>query len=92
MTVASLAFLAFAFAVALLYNLARPVWWRQGVLLIGNGAFLASFASGVVPLLPLLGFIAVSYICLRLVQRDRSNRTYVIVLTVMIALFFWLKR
>ncbi|HME26587.1 MAG TPA: MBOAT family O-acyltransferase [Acetobacteraceae bacterium] len=92
MTVASLAFLAFALAAALLYNLARPVWWRQGVLLIANGASLVTFAAGVVPLLPLLGFIAVSYACLWLVQRDRSNRTYVVALTLMIVLFFWLKR
>jgi alginate O-acetyltransferase complex protein AlgI len=92
MTVASLAFLAYALAVALLYNLAPPIWWRQGVMLIANGAFLASFVTGVMPLLPLLGFILASYACLRLVQVDRSDRTHVVVLTLMIALFFWLKR
>jgi D-alanyl-lipoteichoic acid acyltransferase DltB (MBOAT superfamily) len=92
MTVASLAFLGFALIVAVLYNLARPVWWRQAVLLVANGAFLASFAAGAVSMLPLLGFLAVSYAGLRLVQRDPRGRTFAAVLALVVGLFFWLKR
>ena len=94
MTIASLAFLGFALAVALIYNLARPAWWRQGVLLIANIAFLGSFtgAAGPTAMLPLLAFLAAGYICLRLVQRNRRPAAYAVALVLIIALFFWLKR
>ena len=36
MTIASLSFLGFAAAFALLYNLARPLWWRELVFLAAN--------------------------------------------------------
>ncbi len=92
MTVASLAFLGFAVAVSLVYNLARPLWWRQGVLLIANLVFLASFAPGVGAMLPLLGFLAVGYGALVLAQRGLSSAALAALLTVIVLLFFWLKR
>jgi D-alanyl-lipoteichoic acid acyltransferase DltB (MBOAT superfamily) len=92
MTIASLAFLGFVLAVAALYNAARPVAWRQLVLLAANAAFLATFATGVVPMLPLLGFLAVGYGGLWLVQRDRRRGVFVAVLALVVVLFFWLKR
>jgi D-alanyl-lipoteichoic acid acyltransferase DltB (MBOAT superfamily) len=93
MATASLAFLAFAAVVALAYNLAQPVWWRQGVLLVANAAFLASFLPSAVSVLPLLGFLAVGYACLRLAQRSWfRGGTYVVVLALILVLFFWLKR
>jgi D-alanyl-lipoteichoic acid acyltransferase DltB (MBOAT superfamily) len=92
MTIASLQFLGFAFVVAAVYGLGRPVWWRQGVLLLANAGFLASFVGSVVPLLPLLGFLAVSYAGLLLVQRARRRGVFVAVLALVVVLFFWLKR
>ena len=97
MTIASLAFLGFAFGVALIYNLGRALWWRQGVLLIANIGFLCSFVGGtgsaaIVSLLPLLAFLALGYVCVGLVQRGPLGSAYVAALILIIVLFFWLKR
>ena len=92
MTIASLAFLGFSLLVAMVYNLARPVWWRQGVLLVANGAFLAGFASPAA-LLPLLAFIGTSFGCLRLIQRGQARGgLYGAIVALIVVLFFWLKR
>jgi D-alanyl-lipoteichoic acid acyltransferase DltB (MBOAT superfamily) len=93
MTTASLAFLAFAAIVALAYNLARPVWWRQLVMLVANATFLASFVPDPAAVAPLLGFLAVGYGCLYLAQRARLRGSgFPVALTVIVLLFFWLKR
>ena len=92
MTIASLGFLSFTFAVALVYRLMRPVWWRQSVLLIANVAFLGSFAASATSVLPLLGFLATGYMCLSACQRGVSRRVFVAILVLVTALFFWLKR
>ena len=92
MTIASLPFLAFAVVVAGVYALGRAVWWRQLVLLAANVAFLVTFAAGLVSLLPLLGFLAAGYAGVRIVQRVRRRGVFVAVLSLVVVLFFWLKR
>lgn len=92
MTVASFAFLGFAAAAAILFWLARPVWWRQGVLLIANLAFLATFTTSVVSAIPFLLFIAVGYAAIRFVQTADGRRFFVPILIGAIAAFFWLKK
>jgi D-alanyl-lipoteichoic acid acyltransferase DltB (MBOAT superfamily) len=92
MTIATLPFLSFVLAVAALYNAVRPVAWRQGILLLANGTFLATFVPNVVTVLPLLGFLAVAYAGLRVVERDRRRGVFVTVLAGVVVLFFWLKR
>jgi alginate O-acetyltransferase complex protein AlgI len=91
-TIASLGFLGFAIAVGLVYRFARPVWWRQSVLLIANLIFLASFASSYTSMIPLLGFLVIGYLSLHMCQRGVSRSGFVTILILVVALFFWLKR
>src|SRR3954466_8863311 len=92
MTIASLPFLRFAAAFALLYNLGRPVWWRELVFLAANLAFLATFSLGLVSHPPLAGFLAVGYAGTRALQAGRPARVYGLLLAGTAALFCWLKR
>lgn len=92
MTVASFAFLGFAAAAAILFWLARPVWWRQGVLLLANLAFLATFTSSAMSTLPFLLFIAAGYAAIRFVQTENGRRYFVAILICAVAAFFWLKK
>lgn len=92
MTIASLEFLGFTAAVAILYWLFRPLWWRQAVLLAANAGFLATFVTGITSILPLLGFLAAGYAGLRACQRGLSRAAAAFVLVVVTVSFFWLKR
>src|SRR3954452_8785399 len=92
MTIASLPFLGFAAAFALLYNLGRPVWWRELVFLAANLAFLATFSLGLVSYLPLAGFLAVGYAGTRALQAGRTGRVYWLLLAATVAPLCWLKR
>jgi D-alanyl-lipoteichoic acid acyltransferase DltB (MBOAT superfamily) len=92
MTIASLQFLGFVLAVAAAYNLARPLWWRQSVLLVANLGFLVTFAPDWIAFLPLLGFLTVGYACVRFAQRGLGAAAYGVAVGGIILLFFWLKR
>jgi D-alanyl-lipoteichoic acid acyltransferase DltB (MBOAT superfamily) len=92
MTIASLPFLAFAAVAALFYNAARPLWWRQGVLLLANLYFLSTFSLGPLSYLPLAGFLGLSYAGALLLQRTRSPRLFWPVLVIVLGAFFWLKK
>jgi D-alanyl-lipoteichoic acid acyltransferase DltB (MBOAT superfamily) len=92
MTIASYQFLAFVLAVALAYNLVSALWWRQGVLLVANGMFLATFATGFGAMIPLSGFLGAGYACLLVAQRRLSRHGFIAVLASLLLLFFWLKR
>jgi len=91
MTIASLEFLGFTIAVALVYWLVRPLRWRQSVLLAANLGFLATFATTAMSMVPLAGFLAAGYICLNACQRGVRRGTFVSILVAMTVLFFWLK-
>lgn len=92
MTIASLPFLGFAAAVALLYAIAPNLWWRQTLMLVANFAFLSTFAASPAMFVPLFGFLAASYGGLRLIMTTRSNRLQIAVIVGIVVLFFWLKR
>jgi D-alanyl-lipoteichoic acid acyltransferase DltB (MBOAT superfamily) len=92
MTIASLPFLGFAAAFALLYNLARPLWWRELVFLAANIAFLATFSLGLVSYVPLACFLAVGYAGTRALQAGRAGRVYWLLLAGILAAFCWLKK
>jgi D-alanyl-lipoteichoic acid acyltransferase DltB (MBOAT superfamily) len=88
---ASFEFLAFALAAAILFNLFRPLVWRQGVLLLANLSFLATFTLDYRALLPLAAFILLGYAGLLFVQREPARSVLPIVAAVLIV-FVWLKR
>lgn len=92
MTTASFAFLGFSAVVAALFWPMRPVWWRQGVLLLANLAFLSTFTMSWMSVIPFLAFIAAGYGAIRLVQIPAGRRFFAPLLAGAIAAFFWLKK
>lgn len=92
MIVPSLPFLLFAAVAAAAFNVSGAVAWRQGVLLVANLAFLASFSHDPLALLPLAGFLALGYGAQRTVRRGGHPRLFVGLLLLILLSFFWLKR
>ncbi len=91
MNVASLPFLLFGLAAAILYNLARPLAWRQAVLLTANLAFLATFSLKWTAWLPYAGFMVLGYTSYLLVRR-RVRGAFVPFLAAILFAFFCLKK
>jgi hypothetical protein len=91
MDTASLQFLFFGLAVALVSNFSRARAWHSIVLLLASFAFLGLIAHGAVVLLPLVGFLLLGYGGLILVQRGWSRSMVWIILVVLLA-YIWLKK
>jgi D-alanyl-lipoteichoic acid acyltransferase DltB (MBOAT superfamily) len=91
MDTASLQFLFFGLAVALVSNFSRARAWRSIVLLLASFVFLGLLAHGAVVLLPLVGFLLLGYGGLILVQRGWSRSMVWIILVVLLA-YIWLKK
>lgn len=62
-------YLAFVTATILAFNAVRVPWFRQGVLLVANLLFLASFVRSPLQLAPLAAFLALGYAATRWVTR-----------------------
>lgn len=91
MGTASFQFLGFALAVALVFNLRTSVAWRQTILLIASLGFLAFFTRDAAALAPLIGFLAIGFVGLRLIQTGVS-RIFVPLLIGLVVVFIWLKK
>jgi alginate O-acetyltransferase complex protein AlgI len=91
MSVPSWHFLAFALAGAIAFNLPLGRAWRAGVWLAMNLIFVWSFAHGIVPLLPLAGFLALGYAGL-FIARTGRNWAFWLPVAAVLAVFIWLKR
>ena len=74
MNVPSFSVLGFAVLGAIVFNLSRALAWRRCVLLVLNLAFFATFAAGVVSVLPYVLFLAAGFIAMRMTERSRSRR------------------
>jgi len=92
MDVSSLAFLAFAGVVALLYHAWRNTTWRQVVLLAANMAFLATVSHQAKSFLPFVGFLLVGYAGIRFVQAKKSSVSFVVLVVCFVFVFVWLKQ
>src|SRR5215470_8393756 len=92
MATASFQFLAFVLIAAVVYNLFGSLPWRRTVLLFANLYFLYTFVSNVQGILPLVGFLALGYVGVRLMQNNAAKWVYVILMVLMIAVFVWLKK
>ncbi len=86
---ASISFLLFGAAVALLSNLVWRLAWRQAVLLAASFTFLLLCAEG--SLVPLLAFVGLGYCGLKLIESGRLRSAAGPVIA-MIFIFVWLKR
>jgi len=87
---ASLQFLAYSFAVILVFNLFRSVAWRQFVLLAAGVGFLLCFSQRPVEFLPLAAFLASGFVSLRVLQAGKTG-AFLPLLIVVIGAFMWLK-
>ena len=91
MNVASLSFLLFGLAVAVIYNLAPALRWRQAVLLIANLAFLTTFSTIPSTWIPYVAFLVLGYVSYLLVRRNARGAFLPLLIAVLIA-YFWLKK
>lgn len=92
MNTASLQFLVFGALAACLYNVFRPVWWRQGMLLLANLYFLTTFSKDIRAFVPFAAFLLAGYWGIQAAQRAQTRRWFVPSLVAMIAAFIWLKK
>ena len=90
MTGASSSFLAFAAVVILLSNLGRQMVWRRAVLLAASVVFVWLCAD-TQSLLPLIAFLGLGYVGLKLVESGRV-RTATPLVVVTILIYVWLKK
>ena len=85
----SVSFLAFGAIAALLFNLAPRLVWRRMVLLAASAVFLWEATTG--SLLPLLAFLGLGYIELKMLE-SRRVRIVAPIVVITIAIFVWLKQ
>ena len=94
MNVPSGEFLGFCAVAALLANAGQAKPWRDAVMLAANLAFLASFSFRIHEWLPYIGFMALGYAGVRVMQSGASvpRRCFPVLCVVMVTAFIWLKR
>jgi D-alanyl-lipoteichoic acid acyltransferase DltB (MBOAT superfamily) len=88
---ASFPFLGFSFVVILAYYARRSSEWRQGVLLLANISFLATFSEGLRSYVPFATFLLFGYVGLQFI-RLAPERAFLPVLLTTLASFIWLKK
>lgn len=92
MNIASLEFIAFAVLAASLYNLFRPVSWRQWILLVANLFVLSTFSTNLRALLPFLGFLLLGYAGIKAMETPVARKAFIPFLVIIVAAFVWLKK
>jgi alginate O-acetyltransferase complex protein AlgI len=88
---ASIQFVVFGLAAALLSNFSRSSVWRSSVLMLASIVFLGLLAHNAMALIPLAGFLLLGYAGLFLLERGWSKSLRWIVLAVILA-YVWLKK
>lgn len=92
MEFSSLTFLLFVALVVLAYNASRNQVYRTGVLTIANIIFISSYLTAWPEVFPLISFLIIAYSLLEAVRSIRSTSIFVIGLTLILAIFIYLKR
>jgi D-alanyl-lipoteichoic acid acyltransferase DltB (MBOAT superfamily) len=91
MASSSLEFIGFALIIVVVYQLFRSALWRQLVLLTASCWFLSTFTHDYRAYIPIVGFLSFGYLGLQMVKRA-PVRAFLLVVTVTIVLFVWLKK
>ncbi len=91
MTIPSWQFLAFVLGGAAIFNAVATTWWRETVWLVLNLAFISSFCHAPAALLPLAGFLALGFLCIR-IARGRRRWSLPAAAGLVLVTFIWLKR
>ncbi|HEU0216390.1 MAG TPA: MBOAT family O-acyltransferase [Stellaceae bacterium] len=85
-------FLLFVVAVVSAYHASQNPAWRIVVLTAANIVFIASYLTTFSEVVPLLGFLIVSYTLVETARSIRSTRIFVFSLSFILASFIYLKR
>jgi D-alanyl-lipoteichoic acid acyltransferase DltB (MBOAT superfamily) len=88
---ASVRFVLFGLAVALLSNLSSSRIWRSSVLMVASIVFLSLLEQDPIVFLPFIGFLLLGYAALAFVRRGTS-RSVVWSILAIIWTYIWLKR
>jgi D-alanyl-lipoteichoic acid acyltransferase DltB (MBOAT superfamily) len=88
---ASIQFVLFGLAAALISNFSRSPVWRSSVLMLASIIFLGLLAHKLTVLIPLAGFLLLGYAWLLLLERGWSRSLMGSVLAVIFA-YIWLKK
>jgi D-alanyl-lipoteichoic acid acyltransferase DltB (MBOAT superfamily) len=88
---ASIQFVLFGLAVALVSNFSRSHRWRSTVLMAASLVFIGMLAHNPVVLLPLLGFLLLGYIGLLLTARGGAGIAAASIVAVLVV-YIWLKK
>lgn len=88
---ASIQFVLFGLAIAILSNFSRSAAWRSAVLMLASLTFLGLVAVHPITLLPLAGFLALGYVGVQISQRTGS-RWMAFTVTLILLIYIWLKR
>jgi alginate O-acetyltransferase complex protein AlgI len=88
---ASLQFVAYGLAVALVSNFNQSIGWRQFVLLAGSLGFLTFFSLDPTVFIPLAGFLAFGFVGVRVIQNG-GKRAFLPCVVLVIFGFIWLKK
>jgi D-alanyl-lipoteichoic acid acyltransferase DltB (MBOAT superfamily) len=91
MDTASFQFVAFGLAAAVISNFSRSRVWRSAVLLVASSVFLALLSQHLLLFVPLIGFLALGYIGLILLERGWSKFSVWSILATLLA-YAWLKK
>jgi alginate O-acetyltransferase complex protein AlgI len=91
MDAASLKFLFFGLAIALLSNLSKSPVWRSAILLVMSIVFIGLIAHSPIVLIPLAGFLLLGFVALKLIERGWS-KGLAWSLPVVIFVYIWLKK
>ena len=91
MSVASLTFIAFVIAFAVLHALWSNRWWRSGLFLAANALFILSFTRSPLALLPFAAFLAWGYVSVRL-SRIAGKWMSVVFIAGTLLIFVYLKK
>ena len=91
MDAASLQFVAFGLAAALVSNFSRSRVWRSGVLLLASLVFLGLLAHSLVVFLPLAGFLLLGYFGMVRLEHNPTRSTAWSILPVLLV-YVWLKK
>ncbi|MDQ7250217.1 MBOAT family O-acyltransferase [Dongia sedimenti] len=92
MDVASITFVLFALAAALIFHAVANPLYRKTVLTLANLAFIASYLAEVRQVLPLAFFLLFGYGMIELVRQRRSGWALTLGLVFTLALYIFLKR
>lgn len=91
MDTASIQFVFFGLAAALVSNFSRSRIWRSVVLMLASLLFLGLLAHQPIVFLPMAGFLLLGYLCLVLIERGFS-RFMAVTLLAVILVYMWLKK